>query len=248
MDCPQEWPEPVVPVQSLADATVIPDRYVKPPSERPATIQDASVDMIPTVDLGGLTSGEAEREATMRAISDACREWGFFQVVNHGVSPEVMRRAREVWREFFHLPLEEKQAFANSPKTFEGYGSRLGIQKGACLDWGDYFFLHLRPESIKNHDKWPALPASLREITEAYGTEVVKFCGVLMKVLSITLGLDEGFLQKAFGEEEAGACMRVNYYPKCPQPDLTLGVSSHSDPGGLTILLPDERVKGLQCD
>lgn len=67
-----------------------------------------------------------------------------------------------------------------------------------------------------------------------------------MKVMSISLGLDVRFLQKAFGEDEVGACMRVNYYPKCPQPDLTLGLSAHSDPGGLTVLLADERVKGLQ--
>lgn len=251
MDCPQGcWPEPVVPVQSLADhATVVPERYVKPPSERPSgTSDDATGDSnnLPVVDLGGLLSGAVEREAAVRALSDACKEWGFFQVVNHGVSPELMRGAREVWREFFYLPLEEKQAYANSPPTFEGYGSRLGIQKGASLDWGDYFFFHVRPESIKNHDKWPALPASLREITEAYEREVAKLCGVLLKLLSVTLGLDEEFLQKSFGEDEAGACMRVNYYPKCPQPDLTLGLSSHSDPGGLTILLPDEHVRGLQ--
>lgn len=191
MDSPQEWPEPVVPVQTLVDATVIPDRYVKPPSERPGTgvdaSKDASVGTIPIVDVGALLSGEAAvREATMRAISDACKEWGFFQVVNHGVSPELMRRAREVWREFFHLPLEEKQVFANSPKTFEGYGSRIGIQKGACLDWGDYFFLHLRPESIKNHDKWPALPASLRSkyITYIYRHGCFKpfrFCSLLQR-------------------------------------------------------------------
>ena len=38
----------------------------------------------------------------------------------------------------------------------------------------------------------------------------------------------------------------LNFYPKCPQPDLALGLSSHSDPGGLTILLPDDYVSGLQ--
>ena len=85
-----------------------------------------------------------------------------------------------------------------------------------------------------------------REITDEYGRELVRLCGMLMKVMSISLGLDVGFLQKAFGGDEVGACMRVNYYPKCPQPDLTLGLSAHSDPGCLTVLLADDRVKGLQ--
>jgi len=67
-----------------------------------------------------------------------------------------------------------------------------------------------------------------------------------MKVLALGLGVDEGRLQTAFGGKESGVCMRVNFYPKCPQPDLTLGLSSHSDPGGITVLLPDDQVKGLQ--
>ncbi|KAM7499379.1 hypothetical protein LguiA_023793 [Lonicera macranthoides] len=71
-------------------------------------------------------------------------------------------------------------------------------------------------------------------------------CGVLMKVLSLNLGLGEEYLQHAFGGDNIGACLRVNFYPKCPQPDLTLGLSPHSDPGGMTILLPDQHVLGLQ--
>lgn len=67
-----------------------------------------------------------------------------------------------------------------------------------------------------------------------------------MKVLSLNLGLEEDYLQNAFGGENIGACLRVNFYPKCPQPDLTLGLSSHSDPGGMTLLLPDDHVTGLQ--
>ncbi|KAJ8535422.1 hypothetical protein K7X08_023142 [Anisodus acutangulus] len=67
-----------------------------------------------------------------------------------------------------------------------------------------------------------------------------------MKVLSANLGLRENYLENAFGGEDIGACLRVNFYPKCPQPDLTLGLSPHSDPGGLTFLLPDQHVAGLQ--
>ncbi|XP_070665255.1 jasmonate-induced oxygenase 3-like [Malus domestica] len=61
------------------------------------------------------------------------------------------------------------------------------------------------------------------------------------------LELGEDQLLNAFGgEENIGACLRVSFYPKCPQPDLTLGLSEHSEPGGLTLLLPDENVAGLQ--
>lgn len=85
-----------------------------------------------------------------------------------------------------------------------------------------------------------------RELVGKYNEELVKFCGRLMKILSVNLGLKEDYLQQAFGGEEVGACLRINFYPKCPQPDLTLGLSSHSDPGGMTLLLPDENVSGLQ--
>ncbi|MQL97278.1 hypothetical protein Taro_029967 [Colocasia esculenta] len=253
MDDQKEWPEPIVRVQSLSEsgAAVIPSRYVKPPSERPCLEPPSSSDDgeglgIPVIDLGRMAGGGVDCPAKIREISDACRDWGFFQVVNHGVSPDLMRRMREVWREFFHLPMEEKQRYANSPQTYEGYGSRLGIQKGAILDWGDYFFLHLLPPSLKDPNKWPKLPSSCRETVEEYGRELSNLCRAVLGALSTSLDLDAGYLQRAFGGDDVGVCMRVNYYPRCPQPDLTLGLSSHSDPGGLTVLLADDHVKGLQ--
>ncbi|KAM6582460.1 hypothetical protein CsatB_009462 [Cannabis sativa] len=266
MNSPQEWPEPIVRVQSLSDSGVssIPERYIKPPTERPsfchvigsersvvpeaAAEAEADVDAnIPVIDMSGLQSEDSlVRAETMRVVSESCREWGFFQVVNHGVSPQLMDRALQIWREFFHLPAQDKQLYANSPKTYEGYGSRLGIQKGAILDWSDYYFLHYLPLSLKDQNKWPHLPSNCREVIDEYGKEVVKLCERLLRVLSLNLGLKEEFLQNAFGGKEIGACMRVNFYPKCPQPELTLGLSSHSDPGGMTLLLPEHQVTGLQ--
>ncbi|KAF7042237.1 hypothetical protein CFC21_051894 [Triticum aestivum] len=245
------WPEPVVRVQAVSDTCgeTIPERYVKLPLDRPSatTLQPAvshgggSLN-IPVVDMSMPDSDE-----TVRAVDAACREWGFFQAVNHGVSPELLRRARSSWRGFFRQPAEVRERYANSPATYEGYGSRLGTTKGGHLDWGDYYFLHLLPPSIKSHDKWPSLPSTLREATEEYGEEVVKLCRRVSKVLSKGLGLDGGRLQAAFGGEGGeGACMRVNFYPRCPQPELTLGVAAHSDPGGMTMLLVDDHVRGLQ--
>ncbi|KAF9591363.1 hypothetical protein IFM89_003986 [Coptis chinensis] len=246
--CIQEWPEPIVRVQSLAESgvPVIPERYVKPPSERPVLDCIADEVNIPIIDLSGLYGEDEVRKETLNQISVACKEWGFFQIVNHGVKPELMHEAREVWRQFFYLPFDQKQVYANSPKTYEGYGSRLGTQKGAILDWNDYFYLHYLPQSLKDHNKWPTVPVSFRDVMEEYNVELVKLSGRLMKILSTNLGLGEEYLQNAFGGENIGVCMRVNFYPKCPQPDLTLGLSSHSDPGGMTLLLPDHSVSGLQ--
>ncbi|KAL1359894.1 hypothetical protein HN51_005233 [Arachis hypogaea] len=270
MSC-QAWPEPVVRVQALAESGLssIPSRYIKPRSQRPTTTntntnttsvaypqvsqtEDDHSDVninIPVIDLQSLSSGEdiALQEETLQRVAEACREWGFFQVVNHGVSHELMRNARELWREFFDQPYELKEEYANSPNTYEGYGSRLGVSKGAILDWSDYFFLHYMPPSLRNQDKWPTLPLSLRKVISEYGEEVVKLGGRMLELMSRNLGLKEDYLMNAFGgENEIGGCLRVNFYPKCPQPDLTLGLSAHSDPGGMTILLPDDFVSGLQ--
>jgi isopenicillin N synthase-like dioxygenase len=40
--------------------------------------------------------------------------------------------------------------------------------------------------------------------------------------------------------------LRVNYYPPCPQPEKVIGLKSHSDVGGLTILLQISDIDGLQ--
>jgi isopenicillin N synthase-like dioxygenase len=79
---------------------------------------------------------------------------------------------------------------------------------------------------------------------DEYSRAVHKLYKLLMSMLSINLGLEPEYLETAFG---AGAShvLRINYYPTCPQPHLTLGLGSHSDVGGLTILLQDE-VLGLE--
>lgn len=42
-----------------------------------------------------------------------------------------------------------------------------------------------------------------------------------------------------------GHLMDANYYPACPEPDLTLGIRDHSDGCFLTVLLQDQ-LGGLQ--
>lgn len=65
----------------------------------------------------------------------------------------------------------------------------------------------------------------------------------LLEALSESLGLEPDYMNKALGKQ--GQHMAINYYPPCPEPELTYGLPGHTDPNALTVLLQDD-VPGLQ--
>lgn len=71
-----------------------------------------------------------------------------------------------------------------------------------------------------------------------YVESLTKLKNLLSELLSEALGLDSDYLARLKClEKQILAC---HYYPPCPQPELTLGTSKHSDPNFLTILLQDD--------
>lgn len=145
--------------------------------------------------------------------------------------------------------MKEKLRYANDPVTYVGYGSRMGVQKGISLDWNDYFFHHLHPFSATNNLlKWPDQPSLYRKIIKEYGESIFTLSKTLLSIFTKELDLPEGSLLESFGGEDGmGTCFRMNYYPKCPQPELALGLSPHTDPGCFTFILQDQ-VSGLQVN
>jgi isopenicillin N synthase-like dioxygenase len=65
---------------------------------------------VPTIDISPYLSSPTSPEAQeiITAIRDACTTTGFFQITNHGISPDLQKAVFEGSKKFFELPMEEK--------------------------------------------------------------------------------------------------------------------------------------------
>lgn len=97
---------------------------------------------LPLIDLNGLKSHEErERVECCNAISKASSEWGFFQVVNHGISLELLKKMRTEQMKLFTSPFELK---ATSGVLNNSY--RWGNPTATCpnqFSWSEAFHVPL---------------------------------------------------------------------------------------------------------
>ncbi|KAM0829324.1 hypothetical protein ACQ4PT_066942 [Festuca glaucescens] len=229
-------------MRSVHALGALPPEFSRSEHEQPGatTFRVAAPPEIPVIDMSSPHAG--------CGMADAAREWGIFQVVNHGVPAEAVSELQRVGREFFALPQAEKQRYARDPASgkTEGYGSTLQRDgPDGKKTWADFLFHNIAPPSAVNHSVWPENQKGYRAANEAYCDHMIRLTRTLFERLSAGLGLEEGAMAEAFGGDEVIFLQKINFYPPCPQPDLALGVAPHTDLSALTVLVPNE-VPGLQ--
>ncbi|KAM7468056.1 hypothetical protein LguiB_015618 [Lonicera macranthoides] len=97
---------------------------------------------IPVNDLSMLSNANKEE---LKKLYLACKDWGFFQVINHGVPNEVLQHIKDAAAGFFHLPLEEKNKCSMPANDIQGYGHAYVVSEEQKLDWTDALILHHFP-------------------------------------------------------------------------------------------------------
>ncbi|CAD6266944.1 unnamed protein product [Miscanthus lutarioriparius] len=91
------------------------ERYIRPDIDKDAVLYEHSGEL-PVVDLGRLFDPQSWEEEAAK-LRYACEEWGFFQVLSHGVPEEVMANIKRDIQEFFQLPLDViKELLRTNPR------------------------------------------------------------------------------------------------------------------------------------
>ncbi|XP_010540139.1 PREDICTED: protein SRG1-like [Tarenaya hassleriana] len=240
---------PVPSVQEMVKEkkfTTVPPRYVRSDLDK-AEIEDEFGPKlkIPVVDVERLRS-DTIMDSELEKLDFACREWGFFQLVNHGVDSCLLDKVKAGIQALFSLPMaEKKKLWQPNSGDIEGFGQAFVVSEEQKLDWGDLFYLTMHPVGLRKAHLFSELPLPFRDTLDTFSTEVKEIAKFLVAKMARALKIKPEEMEDLFNDG-LWQSMRMNYYPPCPQPDQVTGLTPHSDSIGLTILLQVNEVEGLQ--
>ncbi|KAK4745227.1 hypothetical protein SAY87_011539 [Trapa incisa] len=205
--------------------------------------------LLPVIDLSS-----PDRLSTARLIRQACIEYGFFYLSNHGVNGDLLREVLSESRKFFSLPVGEKMKLAR--KEHRGYTAlydeNLDPASSSKGDSKESYYIGPLEDPIAQIklNQWPPediLP-TWRHTMESFYQELECAGKKLLSLVALSLILDEeDFFVRVGGMDKPTSFLRLLHYPGdvIASKKETYGASAHSDYGMLTLLATDG-VPGLQ--
>ena len=226
---------------------------------------------VPVIDFTDFRGGGfEERRQVAKEIDRACRDIGFLVIGGHGVPADLIASTRRVSKEFFDLPMADKQQVRRpAPDVSRGYvgvaGESIGRSRDAAQTAGDLNeSMMIGPVDAAPSDYaqskaagkhfapniWPARPEEFEAIWTDYYRAMASLSADLMRAFALGLNLDESFFDDKIHRHISR--LRVRNYPADPEPPRPgqIRAGAHSDYGSLTILATESaprRASGLQC-
>jgi isopenicillin N synthase-like dioxygenase len=203
---------------------------------------------VPVIDIAPFRTGDKlQKQAVCDQVRDACERIGFLSIVGHGISPDLIRRTRDVSNAFFDLSLEEKKR-VTVDATGSGYVGMaveaLAASRGDKTPGDLKESLNAGRDFSKN--LLPTNPAALRQTWVEYFAAVSDLANTMMRIFALALRLPENYFADKVDQPQT--FMRaINYPEQSHTPEAgQLRAGAHTDYGTLTILLSENKPGGLQ--
>ncbi len=203
---------------------------------------------IPVVDLRAFTHGDAASQSDfVQRFGAGLAEFGFVTLDQHGVAPDLIRRAFDVTARLFALPDDVKQRCivpaAKGNRGYVPFGRERAV--GARLaDLKEFWHVGqetIRPEHAALYDRnaWPddAAVADFREVSLALYRALESVALVALRAVARYLQLpDDHFASMAV---DGNSILRLIHYPPVPAdvPEGAVRAAAHEDINLLTLLV-----------
>jgi len=181
---------------------------------------------------------------TLRALDNACRGYGVFFLVGHGIPKHVQRNLRTAMQTFFALPSDSKQLLLRNEENHWGSSDReltkQRVDRKEVYDYG-------RMLSDTVFPQWPQNLPNFQYNIEQYFVASEILALTILGAIAENLGVAAEQVTHTF-QPLNSSFLRLNYYPLVDanaNAHSELGIHPHTDAGAVTVLLQDEQA-GLE--
>ena len=213
---------------------------------------------VPIIDMSVGTD-----EEIANALWDAATTVGFFTIINHGISPELIDTVFDISAQFFAQSQEAKEQqspYARNLNSGYEYMKQLRPSTGT-IDQKESIQITAREGSMD--DRWPSTPMEFRAVTETFMIQVHALAGRLLDLLEprATPNVDTGTLSSShtlWGDDGQCTLRMLHYLPMdvdtlrtLTTPDengrISWRAGPHTDWSNLTLLFQRIGQAGLEC-
>ena len=216
------------------------------------------MNQLPIIDIAPLYADEPDAWREVAAqIDAACREWGFFYITGHAISPVRIKSLLDAAKAFFALPDAEKLKIdITQTRHHRGYGAiateQLDPSKPSDLketfDMGFHMAADhpevLAEKPLRGPNRHPQLPG-WEALLEQHYQDMQALAQTLLRAIAMALDIEPDFFDKRF-HEPISVFRMIHYPPRHTASSAEQqGAGAHTDYGCITLLYQDE-AGGLQ--
>lgn len=212
---------------------------------------------LPIVDISSLSLTRECDVVVAREVGEACRGYGFFYVVGHGVPSDLTEQLQRLSRSFFEHSVEWKNQWKMKrvDSRQKGYVS---LEKETTSGKPDYkeslFFCSDKRANISNDsfattfdsNSFPDIK-NFKDVLKSYMLNATSVARNIVSAISLSLNLPADYIYRKYTSDPTITFRIINYPTTLANSHsgAVWGVGEHTDYGLLTIVLQDD-VGGLQ--